>query len=443
MCRIERIVVVAAAFVLLLGGTAVAGQEPPARAAEEVIGVGDCEYCHVKQPDARLSSPTLLMKLDVHGRAGLGCADCHGGDPVAGGKERAHAAEAGFVGRLDVQDIPELCARCHSDAAFMVKYNPGVAVDQLEKYKTSRHGELLAMGLRKVATCSSCHTSHNVRAAQDPMSNTYPANLPRTCATCHGDAAYMAGFPIPTDQFEKFAASVHGVALLEKEDLASPACNDCHSNHGAVPPGAQSLAHVCGNCHALNMELFEKSPHLKPFDLQELPQCTVCHDHHAIAPPTARTFNMEADSVCITCHRTNDAGWQAGKKMYGAYTELVALQNKAGGLLDDAQKLGMDIAEGRFTMRDFRSSLFQLRTLSHQLDLVAYFEKAKEARGQADGAIRIAEGAIGEFHFRRQGLTVSVLLFLPVLLLLYLKIRSLGRETGPERHETVGSGVKR
>jgi hypothetical protein len=445
MYRIERAFV---SIILLLALDRMPLGAEEARRAEPVktasaSAADECVFCHARQPDSRLSSPTAQLNHDAHGQAGIGCIDCHGGDPNAASKDGAHSAQAGYKGQFDPTEIPELCGHCHGDAAYMVKHNPQLPVDQLEKYKTSRHGQLLGMGLRKVATCVSCHTAHNVRTAKDPLSGTYPVNLPRTCAACHSDTKYMAGFPIPTDQFEKFAVSVHGVALLEKEDLASPACNDCHSNHGAVPPGAQSLAHVCGTCHAMNMELFEKSPHLRPFELQELPQCTVCHTHHAIATPTARTFNMEADSVCITCHRKNDAGWQMGKKMFAAYSELTSLQEQAERRLNEAQSLGMDINEGRFVMRDFRSSLFQLRTLSHQLDLKAYIEKAQAAKKQASQAIEVAQGAVFEFHYRRQGLMISVLLFLPVLLLLYLKIRSLGQAPRPgEQHAEPPAGPR-
>jgi len=292
------------------------------------------------------------------------------------------------------------------------------------------------MGLRKVAHCSSCHTSHNVRPATDPRSSVYPANLPSTCAHCHSDSIYMYGFPIGTDQFEKYSVSAHGVALLENEDLGAPACNDCHGNHGAIPPGAQSLSHVCGTCHTINMEMFEKSPHAEVFKLQELPQCTVCHNHHAIAKASAQTQNMEAGSVCIDCHQQNDLGWKAGKEMYTRNEVLERISARAEAALDEAQTLGMDVSDGHFLMRDFRSAFVQLRTLSHELNLKDYAEKAEATQRHAAEAIDVAEGAIYEFHFRRQGLVISLLLSLPVLLLFYLRIRTLDeKKREPERAE--------
>jgi hypothetical protein len=382
----------------------------------------------------------------MHAKQGLGCADCHGGDPKALDKDQAHAPETGFVGKFPVEAIPDLCARCHSNAPFMATYNPRLAVDQYDKYQTSRHGELLAMGLRKVAECVSCHTAHNVRIASDPRSSVYPVNLPHTCAKCHSDSRYMAGFPIPTDQFEKYSVSVHGKALLEREDLGAPACNDCHGNHGAIPPGARSLAHVCGICHTMNMEMFEKSPHAEVFDLQELPQCTVCHQHHAIAPAAAETFNMETDSVCITCHRKDSEAWKQGKAMYARVAELQNLRDQAETTLDQAQSLGMDVSDGRFAVRDFRTAYFQLRTVSHELNMEDYTEKADAAKEHVTRALTIAQDAIDEFYFRREGLIVSLLLSLPVLLLLYLKVRALDTTveasgTDTQKHTTTYTGA--
>ncbi|GAB4325509.1 MAG: hypothetical protein Kow0059_21560 [Candidatus Sumerlaeia bacterium] len=412
---------------LLLVCYAAPWSEATAAESFQLAGSGQCEHCHQQLGDARLSSPAQTMPRDIHGREGLGCADCHGGDAEAPSMERAHSEAMGFVGRPDPLHIPELCARCHSHPDIMTRFNPALPVDQWEKYKTSRHGMLLEMGLRKVATCASCHSAHNILPATDPQSSVYPVALPRTCNRCHGDQQYMAGFPIPTDQFAKYASSVHGTALLDKEDLGAPACNDCHGNHGAIPPGAQSLGHVCGICHALNAELFEKSPHAAVFAIQELPQCTVCHSHHAIARPSHDTFNMGADSVCITCHRPDDAGWRQGKKMGELAAGLETLDATARERLEQARQLGMDVTDGQFLLKDIRKIRMQLRTASHSLDMGEYEKLAADARSKLEEVIHEADSAIQEYHFRRRGLLVSVLLCLPVLLFLYLKIRMLDR----------------
>ncbi|NIQ11703.1 MAG: hypothetical protein GWO08_17960, partial [Gammaproteobacteria bacterium] len=58
---------------------------------------------------------------------------------------------AGYVGIPNPTDIPQLCADCHSDAGYIGQYDPGLPVDQMAKYLSSMHGELLQEGDSKVA----------------------------------------------------------------------------------------------------------------------------------------------------------------------------------------------------------------------------------------------------------------------------------------------------
>jgi len=82
--------------------------------------------------------------------------------------------------------------------------------------------------------------------------------------------------------FEKFSQSVHGKMLLEERDTGSPACNDCHGNHGATPPGVSSISHVCGTCHVNNMQYFTASKMGETFSDQELHACEECHGNHGV-----------------------------------------------------------------------------------------------------------------------------------------------------------------
>ena len=42
---------------------------------------------------------------------------------------------------------------------------------------------------------------------------------------------------------------MHHTAMVDRNDLSAPTCNDCHGNHGAAPPGVDAIANVCGTCH--------------------------------------------------------------------------------------------------------------------------------------------------------------------------------------------------
>jgi hypothetical protein len=126
---------------------------------------------------------------------------------------------------------------------------------------------LLRQGDRRVATCINCHSVHDIKLVSDPASPVYPTNIPDTCGKCHSDAEYMAGYDdLPgLEQVAEYKRSVHYASLAEQGNLSAPTCVTCHSSHGAIPPGARSIADVCGICHANNLQHFEASVHAAAF----------------------------------------------------------------------------------------------------------------------------------------------------------------------------------
>ncbi len=297
-----------------------------------------CVDCHSKLEDTRLSAPAKLFDNDIHHARGLSCNDCHGGDPNADTKDGAKDPRKGYLGKPKTLDIPAYCGKCHSDANLMKRFNPSLRVDQESEYYTSVHGKLLRAGEARVATCISCHSVHAIRAVSDPLSSVYPLNVAQTCATCHASADYMRKFGIPTDQFDKFKASVHAKALYEKQDLSAPTCNDCHGNHGATPPGIASVANVCGQCHARQAELFQTSPHKAAFDQRQFGECIKCHSNHAIAKPSDEMIGTGEKSVCITCHTGGDKGYVAGAAMRSRIDELLASIGQSTDILNKAER---------------------------------------------------------------------------------------------------------
>ncbi|CUS99643.1 cytochrome c3 family protein, partial [Candidatus Kryptonium thompsonii] len=267
-----------------------------------------------------------------------------------------------------------LCSRCHSDANYMKRFNPALPTDQFEKYKTSVHGQRILKGDVKVATCSDCHSAHDIFKANDPRSTVFASTLPKTCAKCHSDADYMRGYKIPTDQYEKYVQSVHGKALLEKGDLSAPACNDCHGNHGAIPPGVKSISHVCGVCHALNAEMFSRSPHAEVFEKKNIPQCEICHGNHLIEHPTDEMLGVSTKSTCIKCHKEGDKGFEVARQMRDMIDTLVVRASKAKAILDEAEYKGMDVSDARYEMNDVPQILIKTRTVIHTANLNEFKE---------------------------------------------------------------------
>jgi hypothetical protein len=312
----------------------------------------------------------------------------------------------------------------------MRSYNPSLPVDQFEKYMTSVHGKRNAKGDAKTAECASCHGSHNIRSPKDVKSKVYASNLPGTCATCHSNADYMKAYKIPTDQYEKYAKSIHGIALLQKHDAGAPACNSCHGNHGAAPPGVESVSKVCGTCHALNADLFSSSPHKKAFDQRKLPECETCHSNHEIIAATDKLLGVAPEAICSHCHSEaqNVKGYQVAKKMRGLIDSLEAEEKRDQALVYEAEQKGMEISEAKFSLRDVRQARLQSRTAVHAFNEEKFTEVITNGLKTSAFVVMESETAIREYYFRRIGLAVATLIITLVALLLYLYVRRLEKK---------------
>jgi formate-dependent nitrite reductase cytochrome c552 subunit len=55
---------------------------------------------------------------DIHAQKGLTCVDCHGGDPARDDPDKAMSRRAGWKGKIERKQIPQLCGTCHWDPAY-------------------------------------------------------------------------------------------------------------------------------------------------------------------------------------------------------------------------------------------------------------------------------------------------------------------------------------
>ncbi len=322
-------------------------------------------------------------------------------------------------------NVPQTCGKCHSNAVFMRLYNPALPVDQLQKYRTSVHGIRNLRGDPKPAECASCHGSHGILSVKDVRSSVYPINIPGTCSKCHSDAKYMKSYIIPTDQYEKYSKSVHGVALLKKHDLGAPACNSCHGNHAATPPGVESISKVCGSCHALNAELFSSSPHKKAFDEKNLPECETCHSNHNIIIATDKLLGVGVDAVCSKCHKpdNNSKGYYAAKNMKQLIDSLEITEKSSLALVNEAEQKGMEMGEAEYKLRDARQARLESRTMVHSFNEDKFHNVINKGLKVTSLVTAEAKASIHEYYFRRIGLgfSVAIITFLAFLLFLYIR----------------------
>jgi predicted CXXCH cytochrome family protein len=355
---------------------------------------------------------------DVHATAGLGCATCHRGNASAKTEAAAHA---GFVARPKGWAVATLCGGCHGDIEGMRTLNPRLPTDQLAQYRTSHHGKLAQKGDARVATCVSCHGHHGIKHVKDPASTASKERIVETCTGCH-NATYMQGRDVPTDQLEKYKASVHGHKRLVERDAGAPACNDCHGNHGAAPPGAGAVVNVCGTCHAVFAERFATSPHKDVFERG----CIECHDNHRILAPSDAMLGDGPEALCATCH-ADDAGAKAASSMHGQLTALQAAIERAATQLGQVRNAGLEVGEDELRLREARNHLVLTRTEVHTFHEAPVAKVAGEGLALAARVEGAAQQGFRELAFRRRGLALSMIAILFVVVALVLKIRALER----------------
>lgn len=211
---------------------------------------------------------------------------------------------------------PDTCVACHQAMG-------GPMAKPLEDRKADAHA---AKGI----TCADCHGGDPARMDMDSMKTKgfvgRPArrDVPRFCARCHGDPAYMRQFSttIRTDQLGQYQTSVHGKRLAAG-DAKVAVCTDCHGVHSILPANqVQSRVHpvrvaeTCGRCHSDaeymkgykiptdQLAKYRESVHgellLKRQDLAA-PTCNKCHGNHGAFPPEVTSIA----GVCGQCHVIN------------------------------------------------------------------------------------------------------------------------------------------
>jgi predicted CXXCH cytochrome family protein len=372
-----------------------------------------------------LAVPAKLFSGDIHAVKGFGCVSCHGGDASDTEMSAMNPAK-GYIGKPTGTKIVDVCGRCHSDARFMRQYNPSLRVDQVTEYYTSVHGRRLKEQKdSKVATCASCHKPHSIKPPSDPRSSVHPVHVADTCGSCHANAEYMAPYKIPTDQLANYKKSVHWRIMANKGDLSAPTCNDCHGNHGAAPPGISWVGNVCGQCHAVNGELFNKSRHSQVFVQMGIPGCATCHDNHQILETSDELIGTREKAVCLRCHTAEDRGGKSAAAMRAMIDSLRQEYDKAHSILLKAGRAGMEVSQAEFDLNEAKTALVKARAAIHAFSVVTLKKEIDPGLQVSAKAYAGGLKALEELGFRRKWLAVSAVIILALIVGLVLKIRQM------------------
>lgn len=384
---------------LALGLFAAAGSRP-ALAAD----APSCLTCHADKAG---------YAEDVHARKSLSCTACHGGDDKATDMDAMSPAK-GFRGKIARTKIPELCGSCHADGTYMKNYAPRLRVDQLALYKTSVHGKKLAAGDTHVATCIDCHGVHGIRPVADPRSQVFPIHQPETCGRCHTGK-----------QRTEYEQSVHWELLSKNREMGAPACATCHGSHGATPPKVASVANVCGTCHVLVEDLFQKSVHGTVFKAAGMRGCEECHSNHRVLKTSDAMLGDRPPAVCAQCHSAGDAGTKLAVTMAGQLADLRTKYQTAENTVQQAEVYGMEVSDARIELASASQALVQARVQVHALDLRSFDEQVDKGRKSTAVALNQGTEALRDREFRRKGLLISIAAILITIIGLALMIRSI------------------
>jgi hypothetical protein len=392
-----------------------------------VAGQNSCLECHAQQ-GGKSAEIVKQHMASIHAARGVGCVDCHGGDAAKKTKEEAMASSAGFVGKPKIQDIPALCASCHARVDLMRQYD--IPTDQYAKYKESVHGEKLAQGNTNVATCFICHDQHGTKEVKDPTANVYPQNIPGLCGNCHANAQLMKPYGIPTNQYDLYKQSVHGIALLQKQDPRAPSCATCHGTHGAAPPGYSEVANVCGSCHSATQDYYLKSKHAS--SAPGTPKCVTCHGRYDVGPASEAMFTGAGTRDCGSCHTPTSPQSATVKQLYDAIAASAQAYDDATAAIKRAEGTGLIVAPEQAKLTQAKTDLITARAAQHTLSLDAVKEKTAKALTTAKEVQADAEEAISDSVVRRQMMVIGLGVMALAVTSLYLIRRELYRQLPPK-----------
>jgi len=226
-----------------------------------------CLSCHLDDPNvrARMSPSTGFIGAyegSVHGSAlqrgngnAANCVDCHGSHEMKKGVDP--------TSRVAKANIPQTCAKCHSDVAKAFSY--------------SVHGLAVKNGNMSAPVCTDCHGEHNILNHKDPRSPVAAGNVSsQVCSPCHSSVKLNQKYGLANDRFKSFADSYHGLAgTAGSVQVAN--CASCHGVHDIKPSSdptsrisKANLINTCGTCHPGANENFTKgSVHVIATEKQE------------------------------------------------------------------------------------------------------------------------------------------------------------------------------
>ncbi len=282
-----------------------------------------CSPCHADL-ESRYSESLHGHALDRGNPRAPNCSTCHGKHQILSSFDPRAATHR--------NRLPETCEACHGQE--------GLLTDQLVKlpqsyqqYANSVHGRGMAEDGVVAASCTDCHTIHDLRGATDPTSSINPLNVASTCGRCHQEVK------------QEYDQSIHGRAL-QAGVTDSPTCIDCHGAHlilSSSDPesptcGARLARETCGKCHddpviISKYGLMEGvvASYLESYHgwasrtgCEVVASCSDCHGAHMVLPTEDPASTISPNNLVGTCATCHEGATQAFATSYNHRTASIS-----------------------------------------------------------------------------------------------------------------------
>ncbi len=242
----------------------------------------DCYHCHGGHNILPISSPSSRMSKQNQADT---CGNCHGQEKlnlednitkrnlITRYKGSVHY-EAIMVGKNGAT-----CTDCHSHHNILSSASPGSGVSrtglanscqkchtlEARSFWTGAHGSALFHGNNDVPNCTTCHGDHDMASLRSRVGDAKQWASTQVCIWCHGNSRMMARYGLDTTPVDSYMEDFHG--LTQRGTMgASATCSDCHDPHHSLPSDhPSSRMHIsnrgpaCGKCHGKVTDSFAMS----------------------------------------------------------------------------------------------------------------------------------------------------------------------------------------
>jgi formate dehydrogenase gamma subunit len=277
-------------------------EETPHGTKEKPVKI-DCWGCHDDVYEG-------FIKTDIHGRAvnngnprAPNCYHCHGGHNIL----PLSYPES----RMSKKNQADTCGKCHGQEDLNLEDNI-TKRNLIVRYKDSVHYQAIQEG-KNGATCTDCHSHHNILSSAEPASTVGRVNIMEECQQCH------------PNEVKTYSDGPHGRTLKHGNNDV-PNCTTCHGDHDMASLRVRvgdakqwSSTQVCIWCHnnirmmaRYGLDTIPVQSYMSDFHgltqrgtMGASATCSDCHDPHHSLPadhPSSRMHISNRGTACGKCH---------------------------------------------------------------------------------------------------------------------------------------------